>query len=584
MGSFEDNYPNLATCWNYEENEKHKIKGRYLPSHFLPRSNEKVYWKCPECDYHWQQPINARVLAKFPCPECYKKDNSKLRFGNEPITVTHPYLLKIWDKDNRVLPEDITAHDSTHKIKWVCSKGHKWKQIVSYMVNTTSDCPCCKKEAQTSFPEQAVLFYLKKVTRAISQYKFDGLHGCIDIFLPDLNVAIEYDGYYYHKGKEISEKKKDEFLVSKGVKVIRIKESKKCNKYYVENNSIFIEIDKNNQNLFFAIDALCEMLQIPLIQVDLIKDEVAIMEQYKSMVRDNSIAVMYPHLLEEWDYERNGTLDPYCFSHGTKARVSWKCKKNPHHIWNASINSRRKNGCPYCAGAKFFAGENDFATKRPDLLLEWDYENNKGISPDSIAFGDHKKVNWICSVCGHKWQASLSSRSVNNNGCPECAKKKRTATRHKTLVSKHGSLADNYPDLMKDWDWEKNLDIDPYSVPSRISTQVYWKCHICQYEWSKSPDERIGKHLGCPECSKKEQARTRRLKLVEERGTILTTHPHLLLDWNGSVNQIPPEELVAGSGERVNWKCHFCDHEWTTSVYKRAVLSHRCPKCKNKEK
>lgn len=580
VGSFEDNYPNLASCWDYEENEKHKINGRYLPSHYLSHSNEEVYWKCNICNYTWQQSINARVLAKFSCPECYKKDNSKLRFGAEPISVTHPYLLKIWDKDNTILPEDITAHDSIHEIKWVCPKGHKWKQIASYMVNTTSDCPCCKKEAQTSFPEQAVLFYLKKEIRAMGQYKFDGLSGCIDIFVPDLNVAIEYDGMYPHKGKELSDKKKTDFLLSKGVRVIRIIESNMCD---VQNDNIFIIKDKNNKYLPTAISVLSRLLQLPDIEVDLIADEIAIMEQYKTMIRENSIAVKYPHLLEEWDYEENRALDPYCFAQGSNASVWWKCKNNPQHKWKASISSRRKTGCPYCAGVKFFPGENDFATKRPDLLLEWDYENNKGILPDSIAFGDKREVNWICSVCGHKWPAPLSSRSVNNCGCPECAKKKRTATRHKTLVTKHGSLAENYPELMKDWDWDKNQNIDPYSIPSRISTQVYWKCHICQYEWSKSPDQRIGKHLGCPVCSKKEQARTRRLKLVEEQGSIVTTHPHLLLDWNGSINQIPPEELVAGSHERVNWKCHFCDHEWPTSVYKRAVLGHRCPKCKSRK-
>lgn len=580
-GSFEDNYPDLAVCWDSEENEKNKINGRYLPSQFLSRSNKEVNWKCPQCNYRWKQPINARVLAKFSCPKCYLNDNSKLRFGSDPISVTHPYLLKIWDEDNAVLPEDITAHDSTHKIKWVCPKGHKWKQIVSYMINTTSDCPSCKKEAQTSFPEQAVLFYLAKVTRAIGQYKFKGLRGCIDIFLPDMNVAIEYDGGYHHKGKALSDKKKTEYLLSKGVRVIRIKESNRCD---VQEDNIFIIKDKNNKYLPEAIAALTGLLHLTHIEVDLTVDEIAIMEQYKSTVRDNSIAVLYPHLLEEWDYERNGTLDPYCFSQGSKASVWWKCKKNPKHIWKASINSRRKNGCRYCAGVKFFPGENDLATKRPDLLHEWDYAKNKGISPDSVAFSDKRRVNWICSACGHKWEAPISSRGFNNCGCPECAKKKRTATRNKTLVSKHGSLADNYPNLMLDWDWNKNKDIDPNSTPSRTRAEVYWKCHICQYEWHKSPDQRIGKHLGCPKCSKKEQARARRLKLVEEQGSIGTTHPHLLLDWNGSVNNIPPEELVAGSHERVNWKCHLCGHEWPTSVYKRAVLGHRCPKCKNKKK
>lgn len=68
------------------------------------------------------------------------------------------------------------------------------------------------------------------------------------------------------------------------------------------------------------------------------------------MSQKNCLANVNPHLLDEWDYERNKGIDPYSVSYGSRTKAHWKCKKNGH-LWAATIKSRSKGcGCPKCRG------------------------------------------------------------------------------------------------------------------------------------------------------------------------------------------------------------------------------------------
>ena len=65
----------------------------------------------------------------------------------------------------------------------------------------------------------------------------------------------------------------------------------------------------------------------------------------------NDLATTNPELLEEWDYEKNGSFLPNDFTQSSNKKVWWKC--NLGHEWLAAINSRNAgNGCPYCAKMK----------------------------------------------------------------------------------------------------------------------------------------------------------------------------------------------------------------------------------------
>lgn len=66
-------------------------------------------------------------------------------------------------------------------------------------------------------------------------------------------------------------------------------------------------------------------------------------------------------------------------------------------------------------------GVNDVKTLRPDLLHEWDWESNTR-TPDTLQLNSRYQASWICSKCNHKWTSRLNTRTVNNSGCPLCAK------------------------------------------------------------------------------------------------------------------------------------------------------------------
>ena len=64
--------------------------------------------------------------------------------------------------------------------------------------------------------------------------------------------------------------------------------------------------------------------------------------------KSNNLAVLYPNVAAEWDYEENGDLTPDQVVPGSNKKVGWKCEKG--HKWKAVITSRvnKGNGCVHC--------------------------------------------------------------------------------------------------------------------------------------------------------------------------------------------------------------------------------------------
>ena len=100
-----------------------------------------------------------------------------------------------------------------------------------------------------------------------------------------------------------------------------------------------------------------------------------------------------PLLMSEWNYEKNGDLNPETLTLGSHQKVWWKCEKG--HEWQAVIYSRNNGfGCPICSGHKVLKGYNDLATTNPTLAKEWNYEKNGDLKPEHFMAGSGKKVWW----------------------------------------------------------------------------------------------------------------------------------------------------------------------------------------------
>ena len=135
------------------------------------------------------------------------------------------------------------------------------------------------------------------------------------------------------------------------------------------------------------------------------------------------ISFTHPHLLAEWDYEKNNRLkfNPNKLTHGSAKEVWWKCQYG--HDWQAVIYSRSHgHGCPYCSNQKV-CEDNCLANHDPNNLCEeWHWEKNNALTPYDVTPRSCKKVWWKCKInSSHSWQATIKNRSYGT-GCLHCYK------------------------------------------------------------------------------------------------------------------------------------------------------------------
>ncbi|MDB4050984.1 zinc-ribbon domain-containing protein, partial [Flavobacteriaceae bacterium] len=144
------------------------------------------------------------------------------------LETVNPKLAKQWHptKNGSLTPLDVSI-GSFKNIWWKCDKGddHEWKAYLS--TRSRSGCPFCTLTPQSK-QELTITFELMKLFKNIDpkgfKTKLDGRLRAIDIFIPKLNLCIEFDGSYWHKDKRDLDKIKSEMLFDEGFKLIRVRE------------------------------------------------------------------------------------------------------------------------------------------------------------------------------------------------------------------------------------------------------------------------------------------------------------------------------------------------------------------------
>lgn len=131
-----------------------------------------------------------------------------------------------------------------------------------------------------------------------------------------------------------------------------------------------------------------------------------------------------PDSAKEWAYDLNNGKSPKDFSPASKKSAWWRCSNEWCKMtYEQVIGGRSGKGhrCPYCAGHKV-CHWNCLATTHPEIIKEWDYENNKEENPETVTHGSNKIVWWICK--NHEpffhYQKSVVERISQLRNCPKC--------------------------------------------------------------------------------------------------------------------------------------------------------------------
>ena len=345
-------------------------------------SNKRLRWKCltvstTPCGSVWRTSASHRTIEGTGCPACAGR--VPFSDGSNSLHTLHPDIAAEISDDtdaNKILPA------SQRRITWECQTvsetpcGHTWVTTAASRVSNSSGCPSCSgRSVHSSGWNSLSKLHPDIASELISEVdSTDLLPGSPKrLKWKCLTLSENPCGFEWHATPHSRTAKQSGCPVCAGQRV---------------------HSDGNN-----------------------------------------SLAVTHPELAKEFATDLNGFAATEIMA-GSARRISWRCttiSETPcGTVWTTIANSRIgriASGCPVCAGKQVHKdGRNSFATLRPDLLEEWDFEKNKNTDPERITVGSKGKQWWVCrtqsaSPCGFSWIAELSSRTGHNgSGCPACAK------------------------------------------------------------------------------------------------------------------------------------------------------------------
>ena len=507
----ENNRQDLLEQWNKKKN------GDLTPDNVsYGDSRTRVWWHLPyddavtgkHFDFEWQSVIGNR--AKLKSTGCPYLVGHAVWPGFNDLATLEPNLAREWNyaKNGSLLPTRI-RRQYNKPVWWCCEFGHAWcVSPNSRLSKGKTGCPVCNNQHHTSFSEQAVLYYVSKCYPDVESGNKTAIGMELDIYVPNESLAIEYDGFNWHSSDDVYRRdlRKNKLCLEHNIRLIRIRESgldvlSECDCLVRE------DIDSDT-GLDVVIRQVLYSLCGDICDVDCARDKNAIMEQYKHILHDNSLAVCYPNIASQWLFEKNDGLTPFLFAKSSDYKAWWRCENG--HDYRASISSRTrmKSGCPYCAGKVAIKGKSDLLTLFPDLCNEWDYDKNIGLMPSDVRPGSSKSVWWKCSL-GHEYQEKMYNRVGSGRkkalSCPYCSN-------HRILIG-FNDLKTKRPDIAAQWDYDGNRGLknrrgDDISTPDKVletsNYKVSWQCKR-GHTWPAVIRTRTGPDsCGCPYCSHKQ--------------------------------------------------------------------------------
>lgn len=504
--------PELLHNWDYE------VNGNLSPATVKKKSHQKVAWKCDAAfDHRWFATV-ARMTSALAtgCPFCAGKEAS----STNNLRDLCPEAAELWDHDRnkKLKPVDATI-GSGKKAAWRCPKSadHRWVASISSVVKshktgTGSGCPFCrglKSSATNNFQDHGP-------AHAISQWDYDR-NGSFNLsnFVVSSNKSVWWKcnkgADHLWKATINTRSSESGDSESKGCPFCRGLKPSSTNNLRDHRIEIASEWDfKKNEpvrpedvttgsgkSFWWQCDAADDHSWKATVgnRTRPVSGGCPFCRGYFASSTNNLKDFGRPIVVKQWDYERNFPLRPEEVPVGSGKSVWWRCEKGNDHLWKALIGDRSSpsgTDCPCCAGRKL-AVSNSLEKVFPQIAADWHPDRNGSLLPHKVLSGTHLKYWWRCKVADdHVWKAAVNSRT-NGRNCPSCAG---------IQASETNSLESLFPEISKQWHYEKNDPTKPSEVVAGSGKKHWWRCPAFDtHEWKASAGNRTRLGQGCPHCT-----------------------------------------------------------------------------------
>ena len=559
--SLAERFPQLALQWHPTKNRPR------TPQDIKHGSAFRAWWVCPKCNDDYQAQVYVR--KNCGCPKCGRERISI--FQSTPkkghaLADLFPGISCQWHptRNGNLRPSQFKSGSNT-KVWWLCRRGHEWEASPNTRTKGRN-CPHCSTKTsrlQLRLYTELLSFF----PDARLRHKFDGIE--CDVLVPSLSVAVEVDGFYWHKTQWRKDKAKNTRLRNKGIRVVRVREyglpkigshdvvqgkgdtelqiCQKIVRVFLKSNRI---PQKSSQGLQHYLGA------------DRFRNDsffLALNNAIPNPFPGTSLAELKPAIAKEWHPIRNGILTPADVTLSSKWKYWWKCSEGEEHEWESTIDNRVSGtGCPFCSG-KRVSKTNCLQCVNPALAGEWHRKRNSPLTPANVTASSTKRVWWQCpKEKEHVYDMPVYART-QGQGCPFCVGKR---------VHKTNSLAGKHPILRKWWHKTKNGQLTPSHVTAHSNKRVWWVCPK-GHEFQRSIYDRL-KATTCPVCTNKQ---------VHSSNCLAKVQLKIASEWSAIKNRgLTPWDVVPGSNRKVWWKCRTCGHEWQAASNTRCQGS-GCPAC-----
>lgn len=211
--------------------------------------------------------------------------------------------------------------------------------------------------------------------------------------------------------------------------------------------------------------------------------------------------------------------------------------------------------------------------KYPEIFAQIDVEKTlqeyPGLDIDNLTTGSNKKIWWKCSK-GHTWRTKVDNRTKKNaTKCPYCLNKK--------VLSGFNDFQTLYPELAKEWDYNKNYPVTPDQVMPGNHNKYWFRCPICGNSYQQTMINKCFLKHKCPYCSNQKV-----LTGFNDLATWVYNHPEykfILDEWDYDKNELFPSEVFPRTVHKYWFKCKN-GHEFEQALSNRtSKYAHGCPFC-----